>query len=454
MNYRNPTPQMILPPDVRVADNSQNINLVQRLGNMLALDKQKKEDQQNQNRARGLAEALLNGTPEEKQQAKIELAAQEQKNAIDSQVMQARKVTQENQNKMRMLNDPETKSALIELRQLDPNMAAFVMDTMAAEDINRKAQVAEMAKQSLVDYTNIRNIASNDQLGGVDSAKQYVREIKQRYEQQGVDTSKLNQMLDLEGEQFIESAVRQQAMSGAVLKVPEVQKATVLADGAEMYDAQGRLIARNEKDRSGLANESRSLDLRAQELALQREKFQRDGGKLSAAAEKELMKAQDSAQSSNQASSELLSLSQEFENLQGSGATARWSEQLKEFAGTEDATTSVRRKYNQLKNAQVMKSLPPGVASDKDIQIAMSGFLDSTANPQQVASFLRGMAKMESVNAQYQQFKSDWLSENGNTRGMLRAWDDQSQDLQFEGAQTDAQPSASDQELFSKYGIE
>lgn len=459
MKYSNPTPQMILPPQARVPDNTNNLNLIARLGNQLALGKAQDKQEENQERAQVLANTLLNGTPAEKQQAKIDLAAQEQVEMVQNQADQAKMITRSNENKQRMLTEPESKSALIELNQLDPQMAAFVMDTMAADDANSKAQIAGMAQQSLSEFTNIRAIASSPELGGVDAARQYAGELAKRYQQQGINTNKLDQLAEMEGDEFIQGAIRNQALAGAVLKVPDVQKAVILSDGAQMRGPNGELIAENKKDAAPVDPAKRELELRSlqeREKAnkLARDKFENSKGNLSAAAEKELMKAQDSAQSSNLASSELQSLSQEFANVSGSGATARWSEKIKEFAGNEDAITSIRRKYNQLKNSQVMKSLPPGVASDKDIEIAMSGFLDSTANPAEVSKFLLGMSKMESINASYQQFKSDWLSENGNTRGMLRAWDDASKQIKFDtAAAPSSDATADDAALFEKYGI-
>ena len=178
-------------------------------------------------------------------------------------------------------------------------------------------------------------------------------------------------------------------------------------------------------------------------IALAREQEARVAGKLSSPAENALLGAQDAAQASDTAVSELLSIANEFENLDPetikTGFAGRAREAFKNFLGTEDDLTRIRKRYNQIVNNQVMQNLPPGVASDKDIQIAFSGFLKDTADTKATAAFLRGLAKMERINGKFNSFKADWISKEGNTRGMFKAWkeeinvDSRREDVKVEG---------------------
>ena len=102
-----------------------------------------------------------------------------------------------------------------------------------------------------------------------------------------------------------------------------------------------------------------------------------------------------------------------------------WKEALKEVSGTQDAVSELRRQYAGIRASQVVNNLPPGAASDKDIEMAISGFPSDKAHGKQIASFLRGMAKLEAVKADYENFKSDYISANGNERGMLQEWKSQ-----------------------------
>ena len=105
-----------------------------------------------------------------------------------------------------------------------------------------------------------------------------------------------------------------------------------------------------------------------------------------------------------------------------SGKTAEWTEQIKTLTGSEDAVTLLRKQWNELRVGAAVKNLPPGVASDKDIELVMSAFLPEFANPETVASFMRGLAKLETFKAEYKEFEADYLSERGSGVGMSGAW--------------------------------
>ena len=62
----------------------------------------------------------------------------------------------------------------------------------------------------------------------------------------------------------------------------------------------------------------------------------------------------------------------------------------------------------------MLDSLPPGVASDSDIQVAMEAFPDDTANPELIATFMRGMAKLQGQEAILNERKAEWVQKIGN----------------------------------------
>lgn len=107
------------------------------------------------------------------------------------------------------------------------------------------------------------------------------------------------------------------------------------------------------------------------------------------------------------------------------GVAGTLGEKFKELTGEQDAVSNLRREYNAIKGSQVVNNLPPGAASDKDIELAMAGFPTDRANKQQIASFMRGLAKVQRLNAEFSGFKADYISDNGSERGMLQAWKDQ-----------------------------
>lgn len=106
----------------------------------------------------------------------------------------------------------------------------------------------------------------------------------------------------------------------------------------------------------------------------------------------------------------------------GGGLKAKWTESYKDMTGNQDAITELRRSFYGVRASQAVSNLPPGVASDKDIQLALSGFPTENANGQQVASFLKGMAKLERLKAEFNSFKSGMLSETGSTKNLINEW--------------------------------
>lgn len=143
----------------------------------------------------------------------------------------------------------------------------------------------------------------------------------------------------------------------------------------------------------------------------------------------------------------LTSLASDFENLEDIGSGFRqstWREKYKEITGTEDADSLLRRRWAGIKNSMAIQNLPPGVASDRDIALAMEGFPATSANQSTVASFLRGLAKLEKYEEEFNSFKANYVSENRTERGMLGAWKEQV-------SKTGASPSPDSERPVSDY---
>lgn len=106
------------------------------------------------------------------------------------------------------------------------------------------------------------------------------------------------------------------------------------------------------------------------------------------------------------------------ERMAASGASSGWKARIAEAGkgvfGGQDVVSGLRAEYNQLVNAQAVKNLPPGPASDKDIQLAKQGFPPDSANTDYLASFLRGMAKMQQAVGASSDRKANWIASNGS----------------------------------------
>jgi hypothetical protein len=121
------------------------------------------------------------------------------------------------------------------------------------------------------------------------------------------------------------------------------------------------------------------------------------------------------AVASDQSAGQMLDLANRLEQSgAGSGATAKGYEVYKSLTGNQDAVTALRQEYVRLRSGQVSKLLPPGSASDKDIQIAMSGFPSDTTDPQTMAKFVRGMAKLQQYDGVLNTAKAEWVNSVGH----------------------------------------
>lgn len=86
----------------------------------------------------------------------------------------------------------------------------------------------------------------------------------------------------------------------------------------------------------------------------------------------------------------------------------------KNVFGAQDSVSLLRSRYEQLKNSTAIKSLPPGPASDHDIKLAMRGFPSPGAPRDYLVSWLRGMAKLQDIQAQNDNGRAEWIAGNGN----------------------------------------
>lgn len=87
------------------------------------------------------------------------------------------------------------------------------------------------------------------------------------------------------------------------------------------------------------------------------------------------------------------------------GNAAEW---LKKVTGSQDAVTDLKKEYTRMAATGVMKLLPPGTASDKDVSFASEGVPNSSANPAEMASYLRGLSKLSAFDAVVNDAKAEW----------------------------------------------
>ena len=186
-----------------------------------------------------------------------------------------------------------------------------------------------------------------------------------------------------------------------------------------------RAIKANLKIGDESPEEIQDRNLRERDIAVKEMIANRQETKLSAGAETALLGFQSSYNSSTSQANGFLSLAAEFDknpNLTA-GLASTLTEFGKQAAGTEDYSSQIRRDFIKLRNSGVMESLPPGVASDVDVALALKGFPADNANAKTIAQWARGAAKLARFQAANDRFSADYISQKGGSRGLLRRWE-------------------------------
>jgi hypothetical protein len=95
-----------------------------------------------------------------------------------------------------------------------------------------------------------------------------------------------------------------------------------------------------------------------------------------------------------------------------SGLTAKGAEAIKRVTGNQNEVSRIRAEYNRLVTPAAMaayKTVASGSTSDKDIETAMTGVPNDTADASTMSSFLRGAAKLQIYDSVVNNAKSEWL---------------------------------------------
>ena len=182
----------------------------------------------------------------------------------------------------------------------------------------------------------------------------------------------------------------------------------------QIKEAEGKYAdARQSAEIRKLDAETAKLLVDAEALKLENQRP--DGVKIDESARTIMNKATEAVIASDLLASQSDNLANAFVKLRpAAGWTGNVYEQLKKAAGGQDALTSLKQEYVKIRNTDVLRNLPPGVASDKDIEIALKAFPDENANPDQIASFLRGMSKLQRYNSAVNKAKAEWVNQNGS----------------------------------------
>lgn len=207
------------------------------------------------------------------------------------------------------------------------------------------------------------------------------------------------------GEKVFEAAAKRAEEQRAAAAEPDVIKKRLVDIGF------------TEAQTNKLNVEARKLGLEADKIANDVEAAKKalpPAREISAGAEKIVNDSVIAAAKAKALTSQYDILARDFDAaIRDAGVGARITESVRRVLGTEKEPTALRQEYLRMRNTAVLEMLPPGVASDKDVELALAAFPTETSSPQNIAGFLRGMAKLQAYEGAVNDAKAEWVQQNG-----------------------------------------
>lgn len=256
------------------------------------------------------------------------------------------------------------------------------------------------------------------QSGRADVAKAQLDQRIEAMKNAGQDPSKLVQMrdvLDQDPKLFA-------GQLGLVLSSIDPDKWAKTTKTQQETELQPLVAA---EKRAGIANIQSQITERAARLGLDRDKLQSEvemkltelgakQGELGEGAKKLVNDSVIASTAGEASAANMIDLADRFEREGGGyGGLSGALEFGKKAVGWQGGMTELRNNYARIRNSAAMRNLPPGPATDKDIEMARQGMPPETADAGHIASFLRGMAKIERMNAQLEDAKAQWIGSVG-----------------------------------------
>lgn len=288
--------------------------------------------------------------------------------------------------------------------KVDPAMGIKMLEERAAAD--RNAGKVEDAKA----WETWAGIAKADPRAVMDTAAPWILKLP------GGDKV-------IEGLTKMGAETRAQEMQPVDIEKKKAETKQTLAQ-AGLQELQAALLP--QKQAAELQEMAAAAKARSARLALDQQqfqagvkqfmlKFQQDASKLPDSAVKIINEAAANAVTADQSAGQMTDLATRLESAGGGyGGFSTASEWFKSATGTQGYMTELRKEYTRLRNSQGLKMLPPGPATDKDIQMALSGFPSETADSKQIASFLRGMAKLNLMDSAAESARAEWVNAVGS----------------------------------------
>ncbi|HGW2267459.1 TPA: phage DNA ejection protein, partial [Escherichia coli] len=150
-----------------------------------------------------------------------------------------------------------------------------------------------------------------------------------------------------------------------------------------------------------LALDQQEFGFKMQQAQEKAQQLISEAPKLSVNMEKGIETAVNNATASSNSANSMSALAQQFRaEKPTTGLFGNAQNMFAKLTGSDTTLRDLRIRQNALVNSQVLKFLPPGPATDKDVEIVRQGAPTDMDNPETVARWLDAMANLERRNAQ------------------------------------------------------
>ena len=99
------------------------------------------------------------------------------------------------------------------------------------------------------------------------------------------------------------------------------------------------------------------------------------------------------------------------------GQIGRAYRTLYESVGGATEYARLLREFTRLRNAEVVRALPPGPSTDRDIQLISRGFPGENGSTEEIQQFLSAASRMAAYEADYNRFRGMFMDANRGSMG-------------------------------------
>ena len=142
-----------------------------------------------------------------------------------------------------------------------------------------------------------------------------------------------------------------------------------------------------------------------------------DVGDLSARLQAQVNAAQDNIDSAKESRAKITNILRHAPGTRLAGVFGRSEQGLRNLFGSQDEVSVWRTQVRSFINSDAIANLPPGVASDKDIELVLQGTLDGFANEQALSDWMAAVDRLNSYAIRYYQGKVAYIEDNRGIKG-------------------------------------